>query len=92
MHTLENLLHVLDPHSAYLQWNEGQVDDGKRKLPSLYRQVLDCVKYLLRQIAYRDDLVYMPFREYDTNGQRVYADMHTAGWWWDLQVQSHYPF
>jgi len=29
MHTLDNLLQALDPHSAYLQWNEGQVDDGK---------------------------------------------------------------
>jgi len=29
MHTLENLLQALDPHSAYLQWNEGQVGHGK---------------------------------------------------------------
>jgi len=56
MHTLENLLQALDPHSAYLQWNKGQVDDGKRSLPFFYRNVLDCVRYLLRQIAYRDDL------------------------------------
>jgi len=33
MHTLENLLQTLDPHRAYLQWNEGQLDDGKRTLP-----------------------------------------------------------
>jgi hypothetical protein len=92
MHTLENLLQALDPHSAYLQWNEGQVDDGKRTLPFFYRNVLDCVRYLLRQIAYRDDFVYAPRREYDTNGQRIYAEMHTADWWWDLQVQPHNPF
>jgi len=29
MSTLENLLQALDPHSAYLQWNKGQVDDGQ---------------------------------------------------------------
>jgi len=46
----------------------------------------------MRQIAYRDDFVYAPRREYDTNGQRIYAEMHTADWWWDLQVQPHYPF
>jgi hypothetical protein len=92
MHTLENLLQALDPHSAYLQWNEGQDDDGKRTLPFFYRNVLDCVRYLLRQIAYRDDFVYAPRREYDTNGQRIYAEMHTADWWWDLQVQPHNPF
>jgi len=78
MHTLENLLQGLDPHSAYLQWNEGQVDDGKRTLPFCYRNVLDCVRYVLRQIAYRDDFVYARRREYDTNGQRIYAEMHRA--------------
>jgi len=92
MHTLENLLQALDPHSAYLQWNEGQVDDGKRTLPFSYRNVLDCVRYLMCQIAYRDDFLYAPRREYDTNGQRIYPEMHTADWWCDLQVQPHNSF
>ena len=63
MHTLENLLQALDPHSAYLQWNEGHVDDGKRTLPFFYRNVLDRLIYLLPQIAYKDDFVYAPRRE-----------------------------
>jgi len=92
MHTLENLLQALDPHSAYLQWNEGQVDDGKQTLPFIYRNVLDCIRYLLRQITYRDDFIYAPRREYDTNGQWIYAEMHTADWWRNLPVQPHNPF
>jgi len=92
MHTLKNLLQVLDPHSTYLQLNEGQADDGKRTLPFFYHNILDCIRYLLCQIAYRDDFIYEPRTEYDTNGQRVYAEMHTADWWWDLQVQPHNPF
>ena len=87
MHTLENHLRSLDPYSHYLQWFEGQVDDGRRSLPFFYRNILDCVRYLLRQIAYRDDFVYAPRREYDSEGQRVYSEMHTAHWWWDVQVQ-----
>jgi len=87
MHTLENHLRSLDPHSSYLQWFEGQVEDSKRTLPFFYRNVLDCVRYLLRQIAYQDDLVYAPRREFDPNGERIYAEMHTADWWWDVQVQ-----
>ena len=86
MHTLENLLRHLDPYGPYLQWFEGHVEDGQRTLPFFYRDVLDCVRYLLRQIAYRDDLVYAPRREYDQSGQRIYAEMHTADWWWDVQV------
>ncbi|RPA93469.1 hypothetical protein L873DRAFT_1705102 [Choiromyces venosus 120613-1] len=85
MHTLENHLRLLDPYSPYLQWFEGEVDDGKRTQHFFYRNILDCVRYLLRQIAYRDDLVYMPRCEYDQNGDRIYAKMHTADWWWDVQ-------
>jgi len=92
MHTLENLLQALDPHSAYLQWNEGQVDYGKRTLPFFYRKDQDCVRHLLCQMAYRDAFVYAPRMEYDTNGQRKYAERHTADSWWDLQVQTHNPF
>ena len=87
MHTLEKHLRELDPYSPYLRWFEGQVEDGRRTLTFFYRNVLDCVRYLLRQIAYTDDFVYAPRREYDHTGQRVYAEMHTADWWWDIQVQ-----
>jgi len=63
MHTLENHLRFQDPYSQYLQWFEGQVEDRQRTLPFFYRDVLGCVRYLLRKIAYRDDLVYALRRE-----------------------------
>jgi len=87
MYTLEKLLRSLDPYGSYLRWFEGQVENDKRALPFFYRNILDCVRYLLRQITYRDDLVYAPRHEYDHNGERIYAEMHTADWWWDVQVQ-----
>jgi len=89
--TLENHLPFLDPYSQYLQWFEAQVEDGQRTLPLFYCDVLGYVRYLLHQIAYRDDLVYAPRREYDPSGQRIYAEMHTADWWWDLQAEHLSP-
>ena len=86
MLTLKNLLRHLDPYSPYLQRLEGYVEAGQRPLPFFYRNVLDCVRYLLRQIANRDDLVHASRPEYDHSGQRIYAEMHTADWWWDIQV------
>ena len=86
MHTLENLLRHLDPYSPYLEWLEGHVEDRQRTLPFFYRNVLDWVRYLLPQIANCHDLVYAPRREYDQSGQRIYAEMHMADWWWDVQV------
>jgi len=71
MHTLENQPRFLDPYSQYLQSFEGQVEDGQSTLPFFYRAVLGCVRYLLRQIAYPDDLVDAPQREYDPSGQRI---------------------
>jgi len=86
MHTLENLLRHWDPYSPYPQWLEGHPEDGQRTLPFFYRYVLDCLRYLLRQITYHDDLVYVACREYNQSGQRIYAEMHTADWWWEVQV------
>jgi len=92
MHTLENLLRHLHPYSPYRPWLEGHVEDSQRTLPFFYANVLDCVRYPLRQIAYRDDLVYAPRREYHESGQRIYAEMHTADWWWDVEVLPHSLF
>jgi len=91
MHTLENHLRFLDPYTQYLHWFKGQVEDGQRTLPFFYRNLLGCVRYLLRQIAYQDNLVYAPRHEYDSTGQRMYAEMHTADWWWGVRVEHPSP-
>ena len=87
MHTLEKHLRSLEPSSPYLQWFKGRVKDSKRTLLFFCCNVQECVRYLLRQIAYQDDLVYAPRREFDYNDERIYAKMHTADWGWDVQVQ-----
>jgi len=87
IHTLKKDLRELDPYCRYLQWFEGQVEDRKGTLSFFYSNLLDCVRYLLRQIAYRDNFVYAPRREFDHTGQQVYAAMHTADWWWEIQVE-----
>jgi len=80
MHTVEKHLQQLDPYNGYLQWFAGQVEDPKSTLSFFYRNGLDCVRYLLRQIVYGNDFVCAPRREYDHTGQRVYAEMHTTDW------------
>jgi len=88
MHTLENHLRRLDPYGQYLQWFKGKFKDNQRTLPFFYCNILDCIRYLLRQIAYRDDFVYALRRENDQEGQEIFSEMHTADWWWDVQVTS----
>jgi len=92
IHTLENIHRQLDPYSPYLHWLDGHVEDGQRTLPFFYRDVLDFVRYLLRQIAYRDNLAYATHRGYDQSRQSIYSEMPTADWWWDVQVLPRIRF
>lgn len=85
-YTLRQHLDVLDPFREYLVWGEAVIDDGRRPATLYYRNVIDCVRYLIRQVAYKSDMVYAPIREYDSSGERLYSEMHTADWWWDTQV------
>ena len=62
------------------------MDDEKHSTTFNYRNVIGCVRYLIRQITYRPDMVYAPIREYDSSGDRLYSEMHTADWWWETQV------
>jgi len=85
-YTMREHLDVLDPFGEYLVWTEAVIDDGRHAATFSCRSIIDCVRYLIRQVAYRSDMVYTPIREYDSSGERVYSEMHTADWWWDTQV------
>src|SRR5258706_1240879 len=68
-------------------WKSRKVDFILRKQTEFYyRDLLACIRYLLRQKAYRDHLVWAPTREQNTAGERIYSELHTAEWWWDTQV------
>ena len=68
-------------------WAEASIDDGRHATTFYYRNIIDCIRCLIRQVAYSSDMVYAPIREYDSSGERLYAEMHTADWWWDMQVE-----
>jgi len=85
-YTLRQHLDILEPFHEYLVWAEASMDDGRHATTFYYRNIIDCVRYLTRQVAYRSDMLYAPIREYYSSGQRLYSEMHTADWWWDMQV------
>jgi len=80
-------LDILDPFGEYLVWTEAVIDDGRHAATFYYRNIINYVRYWIRQVASRSDMVYTPIREYDSSGDRVYSEMHTADWWWDTQVE-----
>ena len=81
--TLQQHRNVLDPLGEYLTWTEATIGDGRHTTTFYYRNSLYCVRYLVRQVAYISDMVYTPIQEYDSSGERLYSEMHTADWWWN---------
>ena len=81
-------LNFLEPFGEYLVWTEAVIDDGRHVATFGYRNISDCVRYLICQITYRLDMVYTPIQAYDSSGERVYSEMHTADWWCDTQVSN----
>ena len=67
-YTLRQHLDILDPFREYLVWVEAGIDDGRHAPTFYYRNIIDCVCYLIRQVAYSSDMVYAPIREYDSSG------------------------
>jgi len=83
-YTLQQHLDVLDPFREYWMWAEASIDDCRHATAFYYRNIIDCVRYLILPVAYSADIVYAPIREYHLSGERLYSEMHTAYWWWDI--------
>ena len=85
---LDQYIKALDPYHHFIEWNEGTYTHDGRSSTFFYRDIVQCVEYLLSQPAYREDIVYAPVREHDETGERLYSEMHTADWWWETQVRA----
>ena len=79
-YSLRQHLDILDPFREYLVWAEASIDDGRHATTFYYRNIIDCVRFLIRQVAYSSDMVYAPIGEYDSSEERLYSEMHTADW------------
>ena len=85
-YSLEKQLETLEPFREYLSWTEATLESGEQSTTFYYRNIVSCVRYLIRQVAYKEHMVYAPIREHDSNGDQLYSEMHTAEWWWETQV------
>ncbi|KAI5995121.1 hypothetical protein EDD15DRAFT_2387675 [Pisolithus albus] len=65
-------------------------EDGSTRWEQLElwrRDPVECVMELIGNPAFRDAMAYVPERAYaDSEGKnRIYDEMWTADWWWDVQ-------
>ena len=70
-----------------LSWAGAILKSGEQSTTFYYRNIVSCVRYHIVQVAYKEHMVYAPIREYDSNGDQLYWEMHTADWWWETQVR-----
>ena len=54
-----------------------------------YRDPIECVKELIGNLAFKDYISYVPEHVYmDKEGKiRVFDEMWTGDWWWEIQVR-----
>lgn len=65
-----------------MAWNEQHPEN----IVFWHRNLIGCVKWILRQPAYKEHLVYAPVRSFNDAGHRIYDEMNTGDWWWEKQV------
>jgi hypothetical protein len=50
-----------------------------------YQNVENVVRFLLGHTPFKDNLIYSPIRLWNDNNSRVYTEMWTGDWWWEMQ-------
>ena len=58
------------------------------------RDVLECIQALYGNPEFAAHLVFKPERHYRRSGGergRIYHDLHTGNWWWEIQVCTGLP-
>jgi len=75
-HTLEKKFSRM---TADPEWRNGYVDfKMARNIEFWYRDVLECIKYLLGRQSYGGNMLWSPVREFDASGKQVYTEMNTG--------------
>ena len=57
-----------------------------------YRDIMECICALYGDPEFARHLIFAPERHYmdEEQSRRMYYDMHTGQWWWNIQVNFHY--
>ena len=85
-YSLKKQLQTLDPFRQYLSSTEATLESGEQSTTFYCLNMVSCVRCLIWHVAYKEDMIYAPIRKYDSYGDQLYSEMHTADWWWETQV------
>ncbi|KAI0311038.1 hypothetical protein OF83DRAFT_1087966 [Amylostereum chailletii] len=68
-----------------------QIDVDGEVCDVYLRDAMECVRALYGAPEFASELIVVPERQYADLDEtvRVYSDMHTARWWWNVQYPAH---
>ena len=52
-----------------------------------YRNAMDCIRSLFGQPSFLDHMDYASKRLFDAQGNRIYTDLSSSNWWWEIQTK-----
>lgn len=89
-HTLYNKLNLMDePGLDHLKWETREVEwevPNVMNGVAFFRNPVKVAEYLLQQPSLASKCHWLPQRDYNDTGERIYSEMHTANYWWRTQV------
>jgi len=67
-----------------MKWN----DIHQRPIKDWSRDIIKSMRWLMREPAHAEHLIYAPQQcvNSDPPPKRLNTEMHTADWWWEIQV------
>jgi len=84
----EKLLNMSSGNGSVVpQWTDTAIHTDGYKVRVRYRDAMAMIAFLIGHVPFEDDITYSPVRQYSESGQRVYDEMHTGDWWWDMQTR-----
>jgi len=54
-----------------------------------YRDPIEVTRALFGNPLFKNEMVFVAERHIDSQGSRMYSEMHWSDWWWDTQVYIH---
>lgn len=88
--TARDLNHMIDElPTHHPEFHYEEVTVAGEAYPFFYRNIIECMKALYSDPDLADVMFFAPERHFkDAEGQeRVYHEMNTGKWWWQMQVR-----
>ena len=71
------------------EWHMASIESpGKEAVSYYFKDSLAILQEILENKELADQCTYAPKREYNSEGERIYTDMYSGDFWWNMQVRQ----